>query len=213
MCIVNTYDDIQVSIVFFKLLNTERLTVFAADLQVCFLMFESLRTHLKFQLELYLTKLIDLIVNDSTKTFEHKETALDNILQLWRIPGFVTELYLNYDCDMYCTNLFEDLTKFLAKNSYSITSSVYHTHLLSLDALLTVVESIEMNCKEITINKASEINRKSLSLENTDGIEKIDNLIGKNLRQKYSEKVPTIEELTKLKNIKKVIFKYFYKDV
>ena len=31
--------------------------------------------------------------------------------QLWRIPSLVTELYLNYDCDIYCSNLFEDLTK------------------------------------------------------------------------------------------------------
>ena len=27
----------------------------------------------------------------------------------------VTELYLNYDCDVYCSNLFEDLTKLLSK--------------------------------------------------------------------------------------------------
>lgn len=169
-------------------------------------MFESLRTHLKFQLELYLTKLIDLIVNDSTKTFEHKETALDNILQLWRIPGFVTELYLNYDCDMYCTNLFEDLTKFLAKNAYPITSGVYHTHLLSLDALLTVIESIELNCKENNMNKSNESRDSQKNFDGMDNsIEKIDNLIGKNVRQKYSDKVPTKEELTKLKNTKKVI--------
>lgn len=180
--------------------------MFAADLQVCFLMFESLRTHLKFQLELYLTKLIDLIVTDSTKTFEHKETALDNILQLWRIPGFVTELYLNYDCDMYCTNLFEDLTKFLAKNAYPITSGVYHTHLLSLDALLTVIESIESNRKEISVNKSIETSdlQNSTDEMNSSVIEKIDDFIGKNARQKFSEKVPTREELIKLKNIKKV---------
>lgn len=164
-------------------------------------MFESLRTHLKFQLEHYLTKLIELIVNDSTKTFEHKETALDNILQLWRIPGFVTELYLNYDCDMYCTNLFEDLTKFLAKNAYPITSGVYHTHLLSLDALLTVVESIEGNCRENTSAKAIDNSQNSENMDISN--EKIDNLIGKNIRQKYSDKVPSREELMDVKNIKK----------
>jgi brefeldin A-resistance guanine nucleotide exchange factor 1 len=40
---------------------------------------------------------------------------IDSVVQLWRIPGFVTELYLNYDCDLYCPNLFEDLTKLLSK--------------------------------------------------------------------------------------------------
>lgn len=28
--------------------------------------------------------------------------ALESLVVLWRIPGLVTELYLNYDCDLYC---------------------------------------------------------------------------------------------------------------
>jgi hypothetical protein len=40
---------------------------------------------------------------------------LETVVQLWRIPGLVTELYLNYDCDLYCPNLYEELTKLLSK--------------------------------------------------------------------------------------------------
>mgnify|MGYP005984448801 FL=1 len=176
--------------------------MFAADLQVCFLMFESLRTHLKFQLEFYLTKLIDIIVTDSGKiSYEHKEIALDNILQLWRIPGLVTELYLNYDCNMYCTNLYEDLTKLLAKNAFSATSGVYHTHMLSLDALLTVIESIEQHCREGKTEPSTEAPKLD---ENNETIESINNFIGKSTRQKVSEHVPSKEELMARKSIKKV---------
>ena len=39
----------------------------------------------------------------------------DALVQLWKVPGLVTELYLNYDCDPYCSNLFEDVTKLLSK--------------------------------------------------------------------------------------------------
>ncbi|XP_022900368.2 Golgi-specific brefeldin A-resistance guanine nucleotide exchange factor 1 [Onthophagus taurus] len=174
----------------FSLLHSERISVFAADLQLSFLMFESLRTHLKFQQEFYLTKLIEIVVSESVKvTYEHKEIALDNILQLWRIPGLVTELYLNYDCDMYCTNLYEDLTKLLAKNAFPVTAGIYNTHLLSLDALLTVIESIEGNC-----------NLKSDDGECFDDQNKVTN---SNSRQKLSEKVPTRQELLSIKNIKK----------
>ncbi|XP_044272751.1 Golgi-specific brefeldin A-resistance guanine nucleotide exchange factor 1 [Tribolium madens] len=184
----------------FSLLSSERLSVFAADLQVCFLMFEALRTHLKFQLEFYLTKLIDIIVTDSGKiSYEHKEIALDNILQLWRIPGLVTELYLNYDCNLYCTNLYEDLTKLLAKNAFSATSGVYHTHMLSLDALLTVIESIEQHCFE-----KSETLEEGAKLESsTENIETITNFIGKTTRQKISDQIPSKDELMAQKNIKK----------
>jgi brefeldin A-resistance guanine nucleotide exchange factor 1 len=194
----------QIVTIFFQLLTSERLSVFAADLQVCFLMFESLRTHLKFQLEFYLTKLIDIIVTDSGKvSYEYKEIALDNILQLWRIPGLVTELYLNYDCNMYCTNLYEDLTKLLAKNAFSATSGVYHTHMLSLDALLTVIESIEQHCIEGKTEKSTEVTKVDASNET---IESINNFIGKSTRQKISEHVPSKEELMGRKNIKKVSF-------
>ena len=46
--------------------------------------------------------------------------ALEYIVQLWRIPGLVTELYLNYDCDLYCSNVFEDLTKLLVENAFPV---------------------------------------------------------------------------------------------
>jgi len=42
-------------------------------------------------------------------------------VQLWRIPGLVTELYLNYDCDLYCSNVLEDITKILSKVSEEIS--------------------------------------------------------------------------------------------
>ncbi|XP_071953967.1 Golgi-specific brefeldin A-resistance guanine nucleotide exchange factor 1-like isoform X2 [Antedon mediterranea] len=131
----------------FALLQADRLSLFASSVRVCFLLFESMRTHLKFQLEMYLLKLVELIVSESPKImYEQREMALDAIVQLWRIPSLVAELYLNYDCDIYCTNLFEDLTKLLSKNAFPVSGSLYTTHLLSLDALLAVIDAIEANC-------------------------------------------------------------------
>ena len=39
----------------------------------------------------------------------------ESVVRLLRIPGLVTELYMNYDCDFYCTNLFKDLMKLLSE--------------------------------------------------------------------------------------------------
>lgn len=61
----------------FQLLSSERIPLLAATLRVAFLLFESLRTHLKFQLERYLLQLADLVTSDAPKTsYEHKELAL-----------------------------------------------------------------------------------------------------------------------------------------
>lgn len=131
----------------FQLLNTERLTIFAADLQVCFLLFESQRICLKFHLEYYLNKLCEIIGSENPRTpYEIRELALDNLLQFLRIPSFSAELYINYDCNLYCTNLLEDLVKLLSKNSLSATNVIYSVHQISLDGLLCIVSDIERNC-------------------------------------------------------------------
>jgi len=36
---------------------------------------------------------------------------LEQIVLMYKMPGFITEVYLNYDCGLYTHNLFEDLTK------------------------------------------------------------------------------------------------------
>lgn len=67
---------------------------------------------------MFLTKLSDIVVSESPRiSYEVREIALETIVGLWRIPGLVTELYLNFDCDLYCANVFEDLTKLLSKVS------------------------------------------------------------------------------------------------
>ena len=67
-------------------------------------------------LQAYITKLMEIVVSESVRVSDEKrEMALESIVQLLRIPGLVTELYLNYDCDLYSSNLFEDLMKLLSK--------------------------------------------------------------------------------------------------
>ncbi|EFO21246.1 Sec7 domain-containing protein [Loa loa] len=129
-----------------QLLDTEKLPIFAATNRVCFLLFESLRSDLKFQLEMYFLKLQSIITSEQTRiSYEQKEMALESIVQLWRIAGLVTEIYLNYDCDLYCSNLFEDLTKLLLENAFPVLG-LRSVNLLSLDGLLTVIDTIDNNC-------------------------------------------------------------------
>lgn len=129
------------------------MTIFAADLQVCFLLFESQRSCLKFHLEFYLNKLAEIIGSENPKTpYELRELALDNLLQFLRIPSFAAELYINYDCNLYSTNLLEDLVKLLSKNSLSATQAIYTIHEISLDGLMTIISDIEKNCSKQPIN-------------------------------------------------------------
>ncbi|XP_068183227.1 Golgi-specific brefeldin A-resistance guanine nucleotide exchange factor 1 isoform X2 [Antennarius striatus] len=153
----------------FQLLSMERMNLYASSIRVCFLLFESMRLHLKFQLEMYLKKLMDIITSENVKMpYEMKEMALEALVQLWRIPSFVTELYINYDCDFYCSSLFEDLTKLLSKNAFPVSGQLYTTHLLSLEALLTVIDSTEFHCQAKVVSGAAQQDQSETLLPDGD---------------------------------------------
>ncbi|XP_075980104.1 sec7 domain-containing protein garz [Anticarsia gemmatalis] len=211
-----------------SLLSTERISIFALDLQVSFLLFEALRTHLKFQMEAFFKKIIEIISADTTKAiYELKEIhhlALESLAQIFRIPGLCAELYLNYDCDVYCLNIFEELAKLLSKNV--VSSTAYNIHTLSLEALMTIIEAIEMGCQakevksEMEIPNGEEEREKdvrvghiSLELGGLDDVSVVSDLVthdisqyfggGRTGRHKPALDIPSEAELDNIKNMKK----------
>ncbi len=92
---------------------------------------------------------------------------LDFLIQLWKLPCFVTELYLNYDCDLFGSNLFEDTTKLLSKNTFPLQTGINSTHLLCLDGLLSILDGIEGHC---TVRIASNPNSSGSSDESNSSV-------------------------------------------
>ena len=78
---------------------------------------------------------------------EQRELSLELVVQLYKLPGFVTELYLNYDCGLYTANLFEELTKVLSKNAFPQDRNILPTHQLALEGLMVVLDQIEKHCQ------------------------------------------------------------------
>lgn len=130
----------------YNLLSTERLSIYAATLRLSFLLFESMRSHLKLQMEHLFIKLIEIIQTDNPNKVPHeqKEMTIEYFLQLLRIPGFGVELFLNYDCCLNCSNIFEELTKLLSKNAFS-AHTLMTANSLSLSALLAIIDNIEFD--------------------------------------------------------------------
>ncbi|RTG81686.1 golgi-specific brefeldin A-resistance guanine nucleotide exchange factor 1 [Schistosoma bovis] len=115
----------------------------------------------------YLQRLTAIISSDNESTgYERREIALDSVVRLFLVPGLAAELYINYDCDPYCSNLFEDITKMLAKNAFPVVR-LMGTHLLALDALLAVLNTIEVQCgaSQATIIDQNSLNKSSNSTD------------------------------------------------
>lgn len=48
---------------------------------------------------------------------EQQELALESLLEFTREPALMTDLYINYDCDVQCTNLFETICHSLSSHA------------------------------------------------------------------------------------------------
>ena len=97
-------------------LTTDNLPILALTLRVFFNLFTtSLKFELKFQMEVFFNNILICIMENKSATFEKQEIALECLVEFCREPSFMLDLYLNYDCLLHCTNLFENLSKFLYK--------------------------------------------------------------------------------------------------
>ncbi|XP_074594838.1 sec7 domain-containing protein garz [Brevipalpus obovatus] len=82
-----------------------------------------LRFHLKYQFEAFLIKLIGLIDIDIAPS-PHREMASEYLHSLFQdIPYLCHEVFYNYDCDPFSSNLYEDLLHLMYKSCSSAYSN------------------------------------------------------------------------------------------
>ncbi|EIW85385.1 Sec7-domain-containing protein [Coniophora puteana RWD-64-598 SS2] len=79
---------------------------------------------------------------------DSRDLMLETLSHICRHPSFMVDLYVNYDCDINCENLFERLVDFLTKGVYPWQSSTVseaqqlHSQYLCLDLLLAFVNDM-----------------------------------------------------------------------
>ncbi|ETV96484.1 hypothetical protein, variant [Aphanomyces invadans] len=131
--------------------ETNELQVLSLTLRVVFNLFNSIKDHLKVQLEIFFTSVHMRIMDSPSCSNEQKELALESLLEFCREPALMLDLYINYDCDVHCTNLFEVLCTALAQTTqvtyFPDLPPVFNIlNLLALDGLQAVLESIARRC-------------------------------------------------------------------
>ncbi|XP_065652483.1 Golgi-specific brefeldin A-resistance guanine nucleotide exchange factor 1 isoform X4 [Hydra vulgaris] len=163
----------------FSLLQCDIHILFSLSMRVCFLLFEALRQNLKFQNERFFLKLMEILsIENLNVPYEKREMALEYVNQLFHIDGLVQELYVNFDCDLHCANILEDLCKTLSKNAFR-PGNLSSVNFLSLDALLTIINEFEAHCKDIKGNHQDEKNSAvDFIVEYESEVDDVDHSIG-----------------------------------
>ncbi|KAI9675163.1 MAG: GDP/GTP exchange factor for ARF [Trizodia sp. TS-e1964] len=89
-----------------------------------------------------------------TRKPDAREAMIESIGALTRIPSFMVELYVNYDCEVDRSDLCEDMVGLLSRNAFpdSATWSTTNVPPLCLDALLRhiqfIADRLDDGCKQ-----------------------------------------------------------------
>ncbi|GJJ73716.1 golgi-specific brefeldin A-resistance guanine nucleotide exchange factor 1 [Entomortierella parvispora] len=80
-------------------------------------------------------------IDTTTAHGEVRELLLECLGQFARAPTFMVDLWVNYDCGLDCGDMFQDMIKFLTRNSFpdSTSYSASNSHMLCMDSLLLFI--------------------------------------------------------------------------
>nr|GEV28857.1 ARF guanine-nucleotide exchange factor GNOM-like [Tanacetum cinerariifolium] len=98
---------------------------------------------LKLQLEAFFScVLMKIAVNKHGASYQQQEVSMETIVDLCRQPTFIYEMYANYDCDISCSNVFEDPANLFSKSAFPVNSPLSVIYVLALEGLIAMVSGM-----------------------------------------------------------------------
>jgi brefeldin A-resistance guanine nucleotide exchange factor 1 len=106
-----------------------------------------MKKHLKLQLEQILISTHLHILGDLSSSPDQQEIALESLLEFSRESSILLHLYVSYDADLNCSNLFEDLFISLANSATPLSRQPMNLlNYLAMDCVLEVVYFVSCRC-------------------------------------------------------------------
>nr|KYP72640.1 Pattern formation protein EMB30 [Cajanus cajan] len=106
-------------------------------------LYHHLRTELKLQLEAFFSCVIlRLAQSKYGASYQQQEVAMEALVDFCRQKTFMVEMYANFDCDITCSNVFEDIANLLSKSAFPVNSPLSSMHILALDGLIAVMQGM-----------------------------------------------------------------------
>ncbi|KAL6130430.1 hypothetical protein ACLB2K_068809 [Fragaria x ananassa] len=132
-------------------------------------LYHHLRTELKLQLEAFFSCVIlRLAQSRYGASYQQQEVAMEALVDFCRQKNFMVEMYANLDCDITCSNVFEELANLLSKSAFPVNCPLSSFHILALDGLIAVIQGIAERVGNGSVSSAH--------LQYTAGLDK--NLVG-----------------------------------
>ncbi|KAK1434661.1 hypothetical protein QVD17_00410 [Tagetes erecta] len=106
-------------------------------------LYQHLRTELKLQIEAFFSCVIlRLAQSRYGASFQQQEVAMEALVDFCRVKSFMVEMYANLDCDITCSNIFENLASLLSKSAFPVNCPLSAMHILALEGLIAVIQGM-----------------------------------------------------------------------
>ncbi|MED6191956.1 hypothetical protein PIB30_005432, partial [Stylosanthes scabra] len=106
-------------------------------------LYNHLRTELKLQIEAFFSCVIlRLAQGRYGASYQQQEVAMEALVDFCRQKTFMVDMYANFDCDITCSNVFEDLANLLSKSAFPVNCPLSAMHILALDGLIAVIQGM-----------------------------------------------------------------------
>ncbi|KAL8136010.1 ARF guanine-nucleotide exchange factor GNOM-like isoform X1 [Apium graveolens] len=106
-------------------------------------LYQNLRTELKLQLEAFFSCVIlRLAQSRYGASYQQQEVAMEALVDFCRQKAFMVEMYANLDCDITCSNVFEDIANLLCRSAFPVNCPLSAMHILALDGLIAVIQGM-----------------------------------------------------------------------
>ena len=146
--------------------------VFEFSLAIFVSLLVDYKKYLKKQVEIFFREIIIYLLETQTSSFEHKWLIIQTLTRICADAQCVVDLYVNYDCDLQATNIFERLIEILAKLAQGRQSielgcnlvQIKNLKLKALECLVSILKCMVEWSKDLYINP-NEVNS-----ENNDTI-------------------------------------------
>ncbi|KAA8523098.1 hypothetical protein F0562_009521 [Nyssa sinensis] len=103
-----------------------------------------LRRSIRLQLEAFCSFVL-LRAASLGNSNQLQEVAVEGIINFCRQPAFAIEVYVNYDSDPICHNVFEEIGKLLCKHAFPAGGHLTSLQVQAFEGLVVIIQSIADN--------------------------------------------------------------------
>uniref|UniRef100_F1KQQ2 Brefeldin A-inhibited guanine nucleotide-exchange protein 2 n=1 Tax=Ascaris suum TaxID=6253 RepID=F1KQQ2_ASCSU len=185
------------------------VSIFEKSLAIFVQLVNKFKMHLKMQIEVFFKEIIFSILESSSSSFEHKWIVVNTLEKICEDPQSLVDIYVNYDCNLTATNIFERMVNGISKiaqgggvtdfgNSAAVLQKQRERSMRIL-GLKCLVESLQCMVDWFDDVYVGRCGNDSVSQQDGDSVE------GVNLDSSLPPHSPTVHQFEQLKQKKETI--------